>query len=74
MTGENMTEHEKAKAAQRELSRRRMQDPAYRVRKKATQTAYLARLYDRMQAEKNDLTALKQEQKEKKYECNGTHH
>lgn len=41
-----MTEHEKAKAAQRELYRRRMQDPAYRVRKKATQTAYLARLYD----------------------------
>lgn len=54
MTGENMTEHEKAKAAQRELYRRRMQDPAYRVRKKATQTAYLARLYDRMQVEKNE--------------------
>ena len=52
MTGKPMTEHEKAKAAQRELYRHRMQDPAYRVRKKATQTAYLARLYDRMQEEK----------------------
>ncbi len=52
MTGKPMTEHEKAKAAQRELYRRRMQDPAYRARKKAAQTAYLARLYDRMQEEK----------------------
>ena len=39
MTGKPMTEHEKAKAAQRELYRRRMQDPAYRARKKAAQTA-----------------------------------
>ena len=54
MTNKPMTEHEKAKAAQRELYRRRMQDPAYRARK--------------------NLTALKQEQKEKKCERNGTHH
>lgn len=52
MTGKPITEHEKAKAAQRELYRRRMQDPTYRARKKAAQTAYLARLYDRMQEEK----------------------